>query len=139
MSPIPRHATPMLWENYYCIMCSTHKNKSIFESCHRCPFSFTSKAIYLSAIADSGKTHLSHGEFEEFANSKIQKQEISGLWLCTLCGQTSGNSTHLKRHIEARHVILPPLICYICQKPSKTSHSMRMHMKYQHNVVGSVF
>ena len=94
---------------------------------------------YLSAIADSGKTHLSHEEFEEFANSKIQKQEISGLWLCTLCGQTSGNSTHLKRHIEARHVILPPLICYICQKPSKTSHSMRMHMKYQHNVVGSVF
>ena len=54
------------------------------------------------------------GKFEElkdFANANISKDPETGRWLCSICGATFVNKLDVKRHIEAKHVVLPPLYC----------------------------
>ena len=79
---------------------------------------------------------MTHEEFDEFAESQIQKTPQG--WCCSICGQGGQAKTHIKRHIEARHVVLPPQYCNLCNKAAKTSHSMRMHMKNAHNIVSQL-
>ena len=96
-------------------------------------------AFYLSILFHSlftgGKVQLSFEELEDFAYANISKDPDTGRWLCSICGATFVNKLDVKRHIEAKHVVLPPLYCNMCNKAVKTSHSMRMHMKSVHNII----
>ena len=79
------------------------------------------------------KVEMRHEEFDEFAGKNMQRTALG--WSCLICEHRSQEKNNVKRHIEARHVILPPLHCLVCNRKSKTSHSMRMHMKSAHNIV----
>ncbi len=81
------------------------------------------------------KVQLSFEELEDFANVNIGKDPQSGRWSCGICGASFVNKLDVKRHIEAKHVVLPPQYCNLCNKAAKTSHSMRMHMKNAHNII----
>lgn len=91
--------------------------------------------IHLTPLITGDKVQLSLEELEEFANNKTSKDLHTGRWLCNLCGASFVNKLDVKRHIEAKHVVLPPQFCSICFKAIKTSHSLRMHMKNVHNIV----
>ena len=76
---------------------------------------------------------MSHEEFDEFAVKNMQRTPLG--WQCLMCEHSSQEKNNVKRHIEAKHVILPPLLCSVCNRKAKTSHAMRMHMKSVHNIV----
>ena len=89
---------------------------------------------FYTQLFTEDKVTLSLDEFEDFANANMSKDPETGCWLCGLCGVSFGVKRDLKRHIEAKHVVLPPQYCNLCNKASKTSHSMMMHMKRVHNI-----
>ena len=91
------------------------------------------KLVLTFTHLDPNKTYMTHEEFDDFAESHIQK--INQGWRCSVCGQAGQAKIHIKRHIEAKHVVLPPQYCNLCNKAAKTSHSMRMHMKNAHNII----
>ena len=76
---------------------------------------------------------MTHEEFDDFAAKNMHRTPFG--WSCLLCEYSSQEKNAVKRHIEAKHVILPPLHCTVCNRKAKTSHSMRMHMKSVHNIV----
>ena len=82
------------------------------------------------------RTSLTHEELDQFLadnssryNDPVQK---SNYWMCNFCNKSCINLSDVKKHIEAKHVILPPLICEICQKPYKTRESLRKHQIQSH-------
>ena len=79
---------------------------------------------------------MTHEEFDDFAESQMQKTHQG--WCCIMCGQGGQSKIHIKRHMEAKHVVLPPQFCNLCNKAAKTSHSMRMHMKNAHNIISQL-
>jgi len=85
------------------------------------------------------RTSLTHEELDQFLadncsrfNDPIQK---SNYWMCNFCNKSCINISDVKKHIESKHVSLPPLICEICQKPYKTRESFRKHQIQSHENV----
>ena len=76
---------------------------------------------------------LTYEELDGFVNDHCYKDADSLKWKCTLCDQTSLYKTDVVRHIEAKHVTLPELVCNVCGKTSKTRDSLRKHLSRNHN------
>lgn len=85
------------------------------------------------------RTSLTYEELDQFLtdnstkyNDPIQK---TNHWMCNFCNKSSLSVKDIKKHIEAKHVSLPPLICEFCQKPYKTRESFRKHQIQNHENV----
>ena len=85
------------------------------------------------------RTPLTHEELDQFLadnstkyNDPVQK---TNYWMCNFCNKSSISIKDIKKHIEAKHVSLPPLICEFCQKPYKTRESFRKHQIQSHENV----
>merc|ERR1711974_276315 len=85
------------------------------------------------SVSDSNSTMVEKGyntvaltyeELDGFVNDHCYKDADSLKWKCTLCDQTSLYKTDVVRHIEAKHVTLPELVCNVCGKTSKTRDSL---------------
>ena len=75
------------------------------------------------------KVSLTHDQLDYFIEQNFGK--VENRTICNICGQICTSVIDVSRHIEAKHVILPELLCSICQKPSKTRDSLRRHeLKY---------
>ena len=72
---------------------------------------------------------------EQFLSDNLYKDSVSLKWTCCICGFTCQAKQTVARHIEAKHVSLPELLCPTCGKPSKTRHSLRVHMKAIHDQI----
>ena len=70
---------------------------------------------------------LSHDEFDNFLVTTLIKDPVSNLWRCGMCGKQAINKIDISRHIESNHVILPPLICGVCNQSFKTRRTLRTH------------
>ena len=73
---------------------------------------------------------LSHEELDPFIDANCAKPGAK--WTCLICGHSANLKTDVARHIEARHVILPELLCHICHKSCKTRDSLRRHIGRYH-------
>ena len=71
-------------------------------------------------------------EFVKFAELNMYREDLSGRWSCHICPFSSASQQDTKRHLEAKHVILPPVACEICFKQFKTKESLRYHLR-SHN------
>lgn len=60
------------------------------------------------------------------------KDPLSGLHYCMGCDYSSGNPTHVKEHIEAKHIENMSIVCDICGTVTKTRKAMRMHKLRRH-------
>ena len=84
-----------------------------------------------TCISSGERVSLSHEELENFISENLSKYE-SGVWSCNICGFQSMKRNDAARHIEARHVEMPPLPCQFCTKSSKTRDALRQHIKIYH-------
>ena len=78
---------------------------------------------------------LDFNDVEQFVNDNVYKDNATLKWTCSICGLTCQTKQNIARHIEARHVSLPKLLCPTCGKPSKTRHALRVHMKAIHDQI----
>ena len=74
---------------------------------------------------------MTYEELDSFIASNCRKVFGSG-WTCSICELTSANKYDIARHIEAKHVILPELVCDICKYSCKTRDSLRRHIHKYH-------
>jgi len=72
-------------------------------------------------------------ELDELINSKIAKDAEAGVWMCFDCDYRSNNLTHIKNHVEGKHIDSGGFSCHICGKISKTRVSLQMHVLRQHS------
>ena len=85
-----------------------------------------------------GKLELSHDELDNYLDINCIKSPFDhggSNWICNICKKTSHLKGDIKRHIEAKHVILPVYTCDVCKTTSKTRHALRLHMKKFHDQV----
>jgi len=71
-----------------------------------------------------------HEELESFLDQNCVKEGIN--WVCQFCGKASINVRDIKRHIEAKHVSMPPMPCGFCGKQYKNRDSLRKHKQRDH-------
>ena len=137
---------------YMLHMSETFQDKSFYENAHeisaqccrlsvlvlkentrfwRKPFELTIDCNCLLNFTGN-PVQLSHQELDDFLAVNTYKDQTVGRWMCGICGLSFLNKIDVNRHIESKHVILPELLCAICNKPSKTRHSLRIHMKNTH-------
>ena len=62
-----------------------------------------------------GEVRLSHEELDPFISANCYKDETDHRWICSLCGQSTVSRVDMARHTEteAKHVILPQLVCHM--------------------------
>ena len=73
---------------------------------------------------------LSHHQLDEFIYQNVQYDNSK--WLCLICNMSSRVRKHGGSHIEAKHALMPPFLCALCNKPAKTRDSLRKHKANQH-------
>lgn len=80
--------------------------------------------------------NLTYEDLDQFLTDNCTKHtdhtQKTNHWLCNFCNKSSYSVRDIKKHIEAKHVRLPPLICEFCQKPYKTRESLRKHQIQSH-------
>ena len=81
---------------------------------------------------------LDFNDLPQFLKENMHKDFENKKWACSICGFTTLNKVDVARHIEAKHVSLPELLCPTCGKPSKNRNALRVHMKVMHNQVSSI-
>ena len=74
-----------------------------------------------------------HDDLEQFLNENLVKQFDQHV--CSICGKAGISAKDIKKHIEAKHVILPPRVCQQCGKQFKTRESLRKHELSSHPAV----
>ena len=81
---------------------------------------FKHKVLFnLSAVTPlhplCGQVPLSHEELDPFISANCYKDETDHRWICSLCGQSTVSRVDMARHTEteAKHVILPQLVCHM--------------------------
>lgn len=72
-------------------------------------------------------------ELDDFG-SNMQKDE-TGLWYCLQCSFSSRKVSHVKTHVESKHLTTGGFICSVCSKVSATRESLRKHMTRLHSAV----
>ena len=78
-------------------------------------------------------------QLDSFISDNSYRDEVNSRWNCNICSKSSSIKFDITRHIEAKHVSLPELICEICMRPSKTRDSLRRHITKYHNNVSTQF
>ena len=91
---------------------------------------FSSKQYVWKGSFLGSLVKLSHEELDPFIDANCAKP--GDKWTCLICGHSANLKTDVARHIEARHVILPELLCHICHKSCKTRDSLRRHIGRYH-------
>jgi len=80
-------------------------------------------------VVDKGyRVQLSFDQLDLFIEENRSK--IGPNWSCNICGQSSINKSDVSKHIESKHVTLPPLSCQLCHRNFKTRESLRKHELY---------
>ena len=69
-----------------------------------------------------------YAEVLKQAESKMEKDIATGLWICLVCGIVRKKS-HLFDHIEARHVVHPGYTCDHCVKSYRSRATYRKHRR----------
>ena len=74
---------------------------------------------------------LTHAQLDDFISENVGQDNSQ--WWCLICNyMTAKTRTDVVRHIEAKHVSTPPLLCSLCNKSAKTRDSLRKHMANNH-------
>jgi len=73
-------------------------------------------------------------ELDDLIGSNMQKDE-TGLWYCLQCSFSSRKVSHVKTHVESKHLTTGGFICSVCSKVSATRESLRKHMTRLHSAV----
>lgn len=55
-----------------------------------------------------------------------------GLWLCSVCGYQSKNISHMKNHIEAKHLPYQGYACPHCSEHLKNKIALQNHLSRKH-------
>ena len=55
------------------------------------------------------------------------------VWTCNVCGKSSENRTHVKNHIEAKHITGMEHPCSTCGKTYRSHNSLNNHISLNHN------
>ena len=63
--------------------------------------------------------------------ANLQKDE-TGQWFCLQCNFASRKVSHVKTHIESKHVQTGGFICSLCSKVRATRESLRKHIARLH-------
>jgi len=97
--------------------------------------------LYLSHKGGFEKAHDAHAqanryicfssELDDLIVANLQKDE-TGQWFCLQCNFASRKVSHVKTHIESKHVQTGGFICPICSKVSATRESLRKHIARLH-------
>jgi len=85
------------------------------------------------AMVDKGwvkPVSLQHEQLDTFIEENVRKE--FNKWCCLICGKIASFRIDIARHIEAKHVSLPELVCDICGTSSKTRDSLRRHVTKFH-------
>ena len=70
-------------------------------------------------------------ELDDLIVANLQKDE-TGQWFCLQCNFASRKVSHVKTHIESKHVHTGGFVCSICSKVSATRESLRKHIARLH-------
>ena len=74
-------------------------------------------------------------ELDDLIGTNMQKDE-NGLWYCLQCNFSSRKVSHLKAHVESKHVQTGGFTCSVCSKVSVTREALRKHVARLHtNIV----
>jgi len=96
------------------------------------PVTCSSISIHYAYYLPDSQFQVTHEELDGFIAANSKRDESTGHWMCMLCHVTQLQRTDTARHIEARHVLMPPILCSICNTPYKTRDSLRYHMRQKH-------
>ena len=111
--------------NFICGIC--HKPSKIpWEDTHSNTINNSNSNTSLSL----GATAITYEELDSFIS--INTTKLQNSFLCNFCSETKNDSGNMKRHIEAKHCILPPLYCSICNQPAKNRNALQKHMGTYH-------
>ena len=91
----------------------------------------TLKLSSLLNILTGDKVEMNHDQLDDFINQNVIHD--NSLWCCIICNNMSAKSRlDVTRHVEAKHVTMPPIMCSLCNKSAKTRDSLRKHMAKIH-------
>ena len=83
------------------------------------------------AHAQASKYICFSSELDDLIVANLQKDE-TGQWFCLQCNFASRKVSHVKTHIESKHVQTGGFICSLCSKVSATRESLRKHIARLH-------
>ena len=55
-------------------------------------------------------------------------------WQCRLCAYASGAKSHVRRHLEARHLSAHALTCNMCAATFTTENYRQIHVRTKHGL-----
>jgi len=84
----------------------------------------------LGTVDKGDRVELSHDQLDEYINQNLSHDNVH--WVCNICSKPGKKRLDVSRHIEAKHVVMAPLICSLCNNPFKTRDSLRKHMAKSH-------
>ncbi len=61
----------------------------------------------------------------------IRRDDVSGLYWCVACSQTTKERATLVRHVEAKHYS-PGYLCQFCRKPYNAKYLLLRHINKYH-------
>lgn len=70
-------------------------------------------------------------ELDDLIVKNIQK-DTTGLWYCLQCEFNSRKISHVKTHVESKHVQTGGFSCSVCERVSVTREALRKHMARFH-------
>jgi len=84
----------------------------------------------MGTVDKGDRVELSHDQLDEYINQNLSHDNVH--WVCNICSKPGKKRLDVSRHIEAKHVVMAPLICSLCNNPFKTRDSLRKHMAKSH-------
>ena len=78
------------------------------------------------------KTNVKYEDLDETINSMMEKLE-TGKYACKVCGKVDNkDKTHMRNHIEGKHISGISHVCGQCGKPYRSRHAMACHVSKEH-------
>jgi hypothetical protein len=79
------------------------------------------------------KTQANYEELDATINSMTEKN-LDGKWTCKVCGKIDNkDKTHMRNHIEGKHIEGVTHPCSYCGKPFRSRHSLACHISQNHS------
>merc|ERR1712204_100605 len=77
------------------------------------------------------KSSVNNDDLDSTISSMMQKNN-QGLWSCTICGKSDTYKSHMKNHIEAKHIEGASHLCGQCGKLFRSRNSLAKHLSVYH-------
>ena len=83
-------------------------------------------------INSSKNSEMDNVNVVELIDKIMKRDEEAGEWNCGKCGKAYARKSHIRQHIEAKHIEGVSYSCNICGHVSRSKHALKGHNSYRH-------